>query len=105
MTNVKLKRDSLEMWLILTSVGKDVDLINQMKKDEDGSYQVEFNVGGLELDFNNVVERLDKSLDDLVARKATELLQDKYSDIINDIQDIQDRISHQKERFKYDNES
>lgn len=105
MTNVKPKRDSLEMWLILTSVGKDVDLINQMKKDEDGSYQVEFKVGGLELDFNNVVERLDKSLDDLVARKATELLQDKYSDIINDMQDIQDRISHQKERFKYDNES
>ena len=105
MTNVKPKRDSLEMWLILTSVGKDVDLINQMKKDEDGSYQVEFKVGGLELDFNNVVERLDKSLDDLVVRKATELLQDKYSDIINDIQDIQDRISHQKERFKYDNES
>ena len=105
MTNLKPKRDSLEIWLILTSVGKDVDLINQMKKDEDGSYQVEFKVGGLELDFNNVVERLDKSLDDLVARKATELLQDKYSDIINDMQDIQDRISHQKERFKYDNES
>lgn len=105
MTNYKIKHGDMELWLILAALGKG----NQRKNldaftmNPDGSLPVKFEVGGVELDFSNVAKRIEDSIDSLVMSKAQQLLEIKYSRLINEITDIQERLEDQKETlFKYE---
>lgn len=103
MVNYKPKSDDMEMWLICTAIGRKNELINKMKKNEDGSYPVIFSVGGIELDFNRVAKRIDEEISRLVRNKAETLLDMKFENLIGEIIDIQERLEAQKESlFKYD---
>lgn len=95
-------KDDTRMWVVCNAVGENFDLIDKMKKNEDGSYPIFFSVGGIELDFDNVVKNIEQSFDLAVQKKAQELLDKKYDDLIGELYDIQERIEKQKERFKYD---
>lgn len=99
MVNYKPERGSMEMWLICVAIGEKHDLIKKMKKNSDGSYPVKFEVGGVELDFLKVTQRIENSINDLVKSKAQDLLNEKYEDLIGDIYDIQERLNYQKEKF------
>ena len=107
MTNYKMKHGDMELWLILAALGegeqrKDPDAFT---RNPDGSLPIKFEVGGVELDFSAVAKRIDKSLDDLVKDKAQRLLDDKYSKLIDRINDIQENLAWQKETlFKYSQE-
>lgn len=94
--------EDIRMWIVCTAVGKEHNLIEKMKKDENGNYPISFSVGGVELDFDLVAKRIEDSFDIAVTKKAQELLDDKYSDLLNEIDDIQERIKEQKARFKYE---
>lgn len=100
-TNWKPKRGDIQMWLVCAAIGKDRNLIDKMEKDEAGNYPVLFSVGGVELDFNNVAKNLEKSLNELVANRAQELLDEKYEELIEELSDMQERIKELKSNFKY----
>ena len=102
-SNFKPELGSMEMWLVCSAMGKGkgTDLIDKMQKNEDGTYPVEFKVGGVELDFSLVAERIEEQVDELVASKAQVLLDKRYEDLIGEIVDIQERLKEQKERFRY----
>ena len=103
MTNYKPKHGDMEMWIICVALKGQHELIDTMKKNEDGSYPVVFSVGGVELDFSTVAKRVDEQISAMVEEKARELLDQKYDDLMGEIIDIQERIKHQKEKlFKYD---
>lgn len=93
--------NSMEMWVICAAIGSNRDLIDKMKKNKDGSYPVVFSVGGVELDFNMVTKRIKEQLDEFVAEKAMTLLIKRYDGLLDDISDIQERLSNHKEMFKY----
>ena len=91
MSNFEPKHDNMEMWLVCTAVGKNHELIDKMQKNEDGTYPVIFSVGGIELDFHRVVERIQEEIDRIensvnerAMKKAQELLNEKYEDLIDD---------------------
>lgn len=96
------KKENMGRHIILESIGANRDLIKQMKKNDDGTYDVTLTVGGVELDFNRFSEVVERQLFDLVEKKAQDLLSQKYSSLIDEISDIQERIEDQKEKFKYD---
>ena len=74
-----------------------------MKKNEDGSYPVVLSVGGVELDFNRFCKRLDEATQELAMEKAKELVDEKYGTLINELEDIRERLEYQKkELFSYD---
>lgn len=102
MVNYKPKHGDMEIWLIVAAMGKDTKLIDKMKKNEDGSYPVIFSVGGVELDFNLVARRIDESINAMVADKAKSLLCESYGNLLDEINEIQERIESQKEIFRYD---
>ena len=106
MTNYKPKHGDMELWLICAAIKGDNDKILKMAKSEkDGTYPVKFEVGVIELDFSVVAKRIEDSIDELVASKAQEFLDDKYENLIKGISDIQERIYDQKEKFfKYKDE-
>lgn len=99
-----LTKEDFVTWVVCEAVGNDRDLIKEMKRNADGSYPIFFSVGDVELDFNKVVQRMNDCFYDSVAKKAQELLNEKYGDLINEIDGIQEIIQHQKERFKYNYE-
>lgn len=103
MVNYIPKHGDMEMWLICTAIGEKHELIDKMKKNEDGSYPVVFSVGGIELDFNRVAKRVDEQISELVKNKAEALLDERYGNLLGEIMEIQERIKNQKENlFKYD---
>lgn len=113
MMNYKPKHGDMELWLICAAINGDNDKILKMvESEEDGIYPVKFEVGGVELDFSVVAKRIEDfidervaSIDELVASKVQEILDDKYGNLIKDISDIQERIYDQKEKFfKYKDE-
>lgn len=99
MVNCKPERGSMEMWLICVAIGEKHDLIKKMKKNSDGSYPVKFEVGGVELDFLKVAQRIENSVNKMVEEKARVFLECKYESLIEEITDIQDRLYYQKEKF------
>ena len=102
MMNYRPKHGDMELWLICAATNGDNDKILEMVNEKDGTYPVKFEVGGVELDFS---KRIEDSIDELVASKAQEFLDDKYENLIKGISDIQERIYDQKEKFfKYKDE-
>ena len=92
MMNYRPKHGDMELWLICAATNGDNDKILEMVNEKDGTYPVKFEVGGVELDFSVVAKRIEDSIDELVASKAQEFLDDKYENLIKGISDIQERI-------------
>lgn len=110
--NYKPKATDVEFELISMAIGGNPDLVDKIKRNEDGSVPVIFSVGGVDLDFHKVAKMINDRLsaktrvdnikiNKLVTDEAQSLLTEKYNDLINDIVDIQNRIKDQKERFHY----
>lgn len=103
MINYKPKHGDMEMWMICAAIGSNHELIDKMKKNDDRSYPIIFSVGGVELDFKRVAQRIDEEIASLVKNKAQNLLDEKYSNLIGEIYEIQERIENQKQKlFQYD---
>lgn len=102
MSNFKPKHGSMEMWLVCVALGKNHKLIDEMQKNEDGTYPVVFSVGGIELDFSLVAKQIDEQISELITNEANALLHERYDSLIGEITEIQERLEQQKERFKYD---
>ena len=101
--NPKETHGSMEMWLVTAAIGKNHKLIDEMQRNEDGSYPVIFSVGGMKLDFHRVAERfeqevnrIENSINERAMEKAKELLNEKYDGLIKELIDIQEEIKHQK---------
>ena len=88
--------------IVLESIGSNHHLIDKMKINEDGTYDVVLTVGGVQLDFDRFAEVIEKQLEELIEGEAQALLDKKYLDLICELEDIQTRIQEQKEKFKYD---
>ena len=96
------KHGSMEMWVVCAALGGNSKLLDKMKKNEDGSYPVVLSVGGVELDFNRFCKRLDEATQELAIEKAKELVDEKYGTVFDELEDIRERLEHQKkELFSY----
>ena len=95
--------NDFRVWLVAACMGAtSKEEAERMEHDKNGNYPVVFSVGGVQLDFDVAIKRIEESLDDMVTEKAMQLLNDKYQGIIDDIMDIQERVKDQKHLFKYD---
>ena len=99
---LKIKEDKISLWIICEAIKDNHHLIDQMEWNEDKTIEVHFTVGGVELDFNNVANRIEELFDKAVADKAKELLNEKYADLFIEIDDIRERIREQKNRILFD---
>lgn len=94
---------TMEMWVVCAAIEENRDIISKMKKNEDGSYPVLFTVGGVELSFEKLCRRLNEETNNLALEKAKELVDEKYGAVFEELEDIRDRLEHQKkELFSYD---
>ena len=105
MKNYIPKCGDMELWLISVAIHGDEEIENKIKKNGDGSYPVKFEIGGVELDFSKVAQRISNYVNIIAEDKAHTFLDKKYKSLIKEINDIQDRLYYQKEKFfKYEDE-
>lgn len=102
MIKFDLMKQSMGHKIILESIGKNHELITQMKRNDDDTYDVSLIVGGVELDFNSFAECIEEQLVDFIEHEAQAIIDSKYSDLINDIYDMQERIKEHRDKFKWD---
>ena len=88
--------------IVLESIGPNRHLIDKMKQNDEGTFDVILTVGGVQLDFDRFAEVIEKQLEEFIEGEAQALLDKKYADLVCEIEDIQERIQGQKEKFKYD---
>ena len=93
------------MWAVchaVNDISGTKEIMKHSKTDNPKSYDIVFTVNGVELDFQKVINTLIEQYNMQVEKSAKKLLKDRFSSIIDDIDDIQERIDNQKLIFKYD---
>ena len=101
MIKFDIMRQDMGKHIILESIGPNHHLIDKMKHNDDGTFDVTLIVGGVELDFNLFVKAVDEQLATLIEKRAQQILESKYSDLIDEIDDMQKRIRYHEDKFKY----
>lgn len=102
MTKFDIIKKSMGHKIIIESVGSNYELIDKMKKNDDGTYDVTLIVGGVELDFENFAKCVEEQLVDFIEKEAQAIIDSKYSDLIQDVYDMQERIKEHRDKFKWD---
>ena len=96
------------MWAVCHAVENPLDDITKIQNNSKTkhpypkSYDIVFTVNGVELDFQKIINTLVEQYNIQVEKSAKKLLKDRFSSIIDDLDDIQERVDNQKLIFKYD---
>ena len=93
------------MWAVchaVDSASNTNKIMKNSKTDNPKSYDIVFTVNGVELDFQKMINTLVEQYNMQVEKSAKMLLKNRFSSIIDDLDDIQERIDTQKDIFKYD---
>lgn len=75
---IDLTKDSLAMWVVCHAIKDQYDLIHQMDFSQNGVHEIKFTVDGIELNFINVINRIDEIHDDMVKKAAGKMYLEKY---------------------------
>lgn len=93
---VDLKENKLAMWAVCEAIGSQHELIDKMESIEtEGEKilkEIKFIVGGVELNFLNVIKAIDNNVMFMINKKATELIEEKFDGIINTLEDVKSNI-------------
>lgn len=86
---VDLDKEKLVMWAVCTAIGSQHELIDKIEKVEGEGIlrDVKFIVGGVELNFLNVIEDINKNIDRMLNKKAKKLIEQKFDNLIDTIED------------------
>jgi len=72
-----------------------------MTCEDDGCRDVKFSVGGVELDFEKVIKAIEQNFDIAIEERARKIVNEKFDNLLNIIDDVTERVSDQTEMFKY----
>lgn len=97
---VDLKENKLAMWAVCEAIGSQHELINKMESIEGEGVlkDIKFIVGGVELDFSNVITAIDKNVMTMINKEAKRLIQEKFNNLIETIDDIKDEVIDKLDR-------
>lgn len=91
---VDLKENKLAMWAVCEAVASQHELIDKMENIEGEGIlkDIKFIVGGVELNFLNVIEAIDKNIDKLINEEAKKLIREKFNDLLDKIEEVENDI-------------
>lgn len=91
---VDLRNNELAMWVVCEAVGAQRELIDKMESIEGEGIikDIKFTVGGVELNFLNVIEAISNNFDAAVNKRAQKLIKNKFDNLIETIDDIKDDV-------------
>lgn len=91
---VNLKENKLAMWAVCEAVGSQHELIDKMDKIEGEGIlrDIKFIVGGVELNFLNIIDAIDNNVMFMINKRATELIEEKFDGLINTLEDAKNNL-------------
>lgn len=91
---VDLSKNELAMWIVCEAIGAQRELIDKMEniKGEGIIKDIKFTVGGVDLNFLNVIEAINNNFDEAVNKEAQKLIKNKFDNLIETIDDIKDEV-------------
>ena len=99
---VDLTKDSLAMWVVCSAIAEQHELINKMHTPNDGLWDIAFVVNGIELNFVNVINRIDEIHNDMVKKAAGKMYLEEYDrrsdEITEELERIADRLKEIRRR-------
>lgn len=75
---VNIMQDRLAMKIVCMAIGEDTHIIDQFDNTKDGEHEICLTVDGVELNFLNVINDIDRIFDKAVERRAGEMYLEKY---------------------------
>ena len=83
---VNIMENSMAMRIICESVKGELNLIDQMDHTQQGVHEIKFTVDGVELNFVNFIDSIEKLWDEAVMRCAGKMLLEKSDSRIEEIE-------------------
>lgn len=97
--DITFKRDSTAHQIVLSSIGDQYKKIDSMKpvtiQNDDWTMDIELKVNGVVLDFENFVKRLDEDYQRNVDRDAKEMVDEKFGDVFELLENFQKSMENQ----------
>lgn len=103
--DLSCSKNEMVMWAVCEAIGETHELINKMEtcQGDNGKtlHNIIFSVGGVELDFAKLIDAIISNVDNLVEKKANEIINSQFVSLIDEIDDLQERVKSKQEEFKY----
>ncbi len=94
---VNLSRNSLAMWVVCEAIRDNTHLIDKFDYSKNGIHEIKMTVDGVEVNFLNVINRIDEIHDNMVEKAAGRMYLEKYDRRSDEITDELTKIA---ERLK-----
>lgn len=95
---INLREDRLAMWIVCEAINGEYSLIDKFDHTNMGEHDIVLTVDGVELNFLNVINRIDAIYDKAVEKAAGRMYVEKFDSRSDEITDELDKIL---ERLRY----
>ena len=99
---INFQNNNLAMHIVCMAVGEDSNLVNQFDYTQNGEHDIVFTVDGVELDFSNVIKRIDDLFEQAVKEQAGKMYLEKFNDTSEKINNELQLIREKLEDIRYD---
>lgn len=93
---IDFNRNRLAMHIVCMAVGENDQLLDRFDYTKNGEHEIVFTVDGVELDFSNVIRRIDEMFEEAVKQEAGRMYLEKFDDnsekITNELRLIGERL-------------
>lgn len=98
--DVDLSKDSLAMWVVGEAIKDEYRLMDQFDFSRGTVHDIKFTVDGVELNFINVINRIDEIHEDMVTKAAGKMYTEGYDQRADEIKDELDKISRRLKEIR-----
>ncbi|MEG0898392.1 MAG: hypothetical protein RSF40_01600 [Oscillospiraceae bacterium] len=93
---VNLLEDKLAVWIVCEAIKGEHHIIDKFDNTNCGDHEILFSVDGVELNFINVINRIDEIFDQSVNKRAGKMYLERYDrrsdEITNELDNIAERL-------------
>ena len=90
---INLFEDSLAMWIVTTAIKNNFEIIDKFDNSQDGYHDIVLSVDGVELNFMNVINRINEIYDSAVEKAAGRMCLEKFDRRYDEITEELDMIA------------
>lgn len=89
MAKININNNSMALFMVYEAIVGEREEWKELEPDENGMYDLNIQLNGKELNVERFIENLQKSYQQAVKKKATDLLSYEYDKMLLEIHDIQ----------------
>lgn len=97
---VDLNKNSLAMWVVCEAIKDDSHLAEKFDYSREGIHEIKMTIDGVDVNFMNVINRIDEIYDDMVKKAAGKMYLEQYDRRSDEITEELTRISERLQEIR-----